>query len=144
MWTIPEYLYDRITKKYSDAAGGEGFYAKLFSCCTQEFKGEMGEMARFDEDEKGLICYYLNRESYVILTNRRLLWADGNCYQLDLSEIKSAGRPYPHYRIERKHEMKKLRVTTYADRHYDIEFEAGKPFFGFLNVMSMIARLRKG
>lgn len=44
MWTIPEYLYDRITKKYLDAAGGEGYYAKPFSHCTPEFRIEMGQM----------------------------------------------------------------------------------------------------
>jgi hypothetical protein len=125
--------------------GGSGEYTKPFQDFAEDVQRELGAGAAIQEGEVPLIASYRNRDSWVLLTSRRLVWLEGGTRNsLPWERIKDATIPtsaMAALRSSVKLENARLEVLTDAGK-VEVLVEPGKPFSGFWNVLKTVPSLK--
>ena len=89
------------------------------------------------------IASFTSQKEWVLLTSARLLFAqNGPVHSIDLHNIRDATvdlGPSMLRRPRSKRELRELIIETRSGDTYELDLEPGKPFFGFWNVMKLVA-----
>lgn len=98
---------------------------------------------RWHENEKPLICFKKN-SNWILLTNRRIVGnekgSDINILHSDIKDASLALQEEFESGIKNKTDFSRVKLIDRNNEIHVLEFEVGKPFKGFYQVLSFLAR----
>jgi hypothetical protein len=140
----PEYRAERLAWRFQKS-GKDGRYARQFASFDELKRGNLVRLAEIHEYEIPSVGYYVDDAKWALLTSEQLIWVhDGERMALKLDDIEDATvEPQSLLHAGTKQNLTELTVVAKDGRHYRLQLEAGKPFFGFWNTLKMVASWNK-
>ena len=126
--------------------GGSGKVLKPFSEHSSNVQDFFRDTIELVDDEVPVIACFHSQDSWTLLSTKRLLCRKfSENIVIPLSSIRDATLELHRQGLgpgSGKKDMKLLKVITTSGASFEIDLEPGGPFFGFLNVMKLIAQTR--
>lgn len=135
-------LSARALLRRFERSGGPGEYCGPFHELPGPARDSLTTSVDLESDEQPVIACFFDEELWTLLTNRRLVWKDGSeQYVVAFAELTSATVSAEHLlEAGSKGAMTELSVSTTDGRTFELRLEPGRPFFGFWNVLKLVAR----
>jgi hypothetical protein len=132
---------DRLLHQF-EKTGGRGEYCGPFQDLPAAARDSLTASANFTSDEQPVIACFFNEDRWTLLTSKRLVWRDGpELHAVASAELTSATVSQDHLlKAGSKKAMTELSIGTAAGGAFHLRLEPGRPFFGFWNVLKLVAR----
>jgi len=131
-------------------SGGFGVLTKAFSDLPEHARACLTSLTEFRESEVPLVACFRDMHNWVVLTTDRLAWADASGVRSVAVRDVWDARPSEECmsRLRENWEAKlawdHLLVTCRDASRFELWLEPGRPFFGFLNVLRVVAQRNRG
>ena len=137
----------RLLRKFYHS-GDEGRWTRSFEDLPQEVRASLLNMAAVRAEELPVLSYFRDPEHWVLLTTEQVItWRPESVLRLPWSEIENATIDSSQFNVVSspagKLGLERLRLLLRGGEAVELELEAGKAFFGFWNVLKMVAALSK-
>ena len=131
----------RLLRQF-ERTGGRGEYCGPFQELPEAARDSLATAANLAPDEQPVIACFFDRDHWTLLTSERLVWRDGpEQHAVASTELTSATVAADHLlRAGSKVAMTELSIGTSDGRAFELRLEPGRPFFGFWNVLKLVAR----
>lgn len=131
-------------------SGQEGHWTRPFEELPLDVREQLLGMAEVQGRELPVLSYFRDEENWVLLTTEQLIaWRPQQVLRLPWSELENAtvdakdmGRAVsakPHGKLD----LTRLQLILRRGDTVELELEAGAAFFGFWNVLKMVAAMGK-
>ena len=122
--------------------GSGGEYCGVYDDLSESRRVSLAALAKPGRREQAVIACFFDEEHWTLLTNERLVWKDGSeRYAIPVSELTTVTVSTSHLlTVASMHEIAELSITTADGRAFELRLEPGRPFFGFWNVLKLLAR----
>lgn len=143
-----QFRVERIMRVYHNAGGEVTESTKPFDSWPERVRSSLAAEIGLAPDELPLLAFIANEQTWTVVTLDRIVWKHGGCVrQVSIRELKSANIPEgvaASISPGVKRSMRLLKVVTQDGNEAVVEFEAGKPFFGFWNLVKMMIAQQEG
>jgi hypothetical protein len=132
---------NRLLRQF-EKTGGRGEYCCPFQDLSEVARHSLATSARLAPDEDPVLACFFSKDRWILLTTKRLVWKEGrDQHSVASAELTTATVPSDHLLdAGGKSAMTTLSIGTVEGRTYELHLEPGRPFFGFWNVLKLVAR----
>lgn len=143
-----QFRAERLMRVYRNAGGEFTEFTKPFDAWPEHVRSSLAVEVGLAPDEVPLLAFVANPDLWTIVTLDRIAWKHGGSVrQASIRSLTSANIPEAvaaSISPDVKRSMRLLRVVTEEGNEAVVEFEPGKPFFGFWNLVKMMISQRIG
>ena len=130
----------RLLRQF-ESSGGAGKFCRPFKELSPPAQQYPLSAVELVPDEIPVIGCFFNEEHWSLLTTERLIWNEkGRKNILSSSDISSVSvKPGELFEAQAKDQLTSLSIITKDGRSLELNLESGPPFFGFWNVLKIMA-----
>ena len=143
-----QFRVERLMRVYHNAGGEVTESTKPFDSWPEHVRSSLAAEVGLARDEVPLLAFVADAQTWTVVTLDRIAWKHGGgVHQVSIRSLKSASIPEGDAATsspEAKRSMRLLKVVTADGTEAIVEFEPGKPFFGFWNLVKMMIAQRNG
>ena len=131
----------RLLRQF-ERTGGRGEYCGPFQDLPGAARDSLTASANLTSDEQPVIACFFDEDRWALLTSKRLVWRDGpEQHAVASADLTSATVSTDHLLdAGSKSAIAELSIGTADGRAFQLRLEPGRPFFGFWNVLKLVAR----
>ncbi len=142
-YSNPLFRAGRLVRQFLRSGGG-GEFTKPFTEFPEDLQRRLATAAGLLPDEVAAIACGFDEDSWIVLTNVRLVFQDSegvkSLYSDEIEDVRMDHRYMQ--RVGGKQNMDRLDVITHRGEIVRLSLEAGYPFFGFWNAINLFTRWR--
>jgi hypothetical protein len=129
----------RLLRQF-ERTGGRGEHCGPFQELPEAARASL--TADLTSGEQPVIACFFNEDRWTLLTNKRLIWRHGPEQNAVASNKLTSATVSADHLLDAgsKRAMTELSVGTADGRTFELHLEPGRPFFGFWNVLKLVAR----